>query len=290
MANPLNWFSQVVSVTRFNLLTLHQRKGSSATAIFGIAGVVAVMVSVLSIGQGILRTMESSAAPENVIILRSGANTEMMSGLSGESANIIAEGPGITRNEAGAMASPELFVVINLPMRSTGTDANVPMRGVRQQAFNVRQDFHIVEGRPFAWGLNEIIVGVGANHEFAGLEVGSSIEVGQERWAAVVPEPIYRPESEPSPIDNDMFQSLESVAKRMYPDATVIPSMSTGATDMAQVRSMGVPSYGIGPVRSIEEMNSGNGAHGDNERVSEEAMKQLVQFLWYTIIDIAATK
>ncbi len=82
MANPLNWFSQVVSVTRFNLRTLPQRKGSSATAIFGIAGVVAVMVSVLSIGQGILRTMESSVAPENVIVLRSGANTEMMSGQS----------------------------------------------------------------------------------------------------------------------------------------------------------------------------------------------------------------
>ena len=81
-----------------------------------------------------------------------------------------------------------------------------------------------------------------------------------------MPEPIYRPESDPSPIDNDMFQSLEAVAKRMYPEATVIPSMSTGATDMAQVRSMGVPSYGIGPVRSIEEMNSGRGAHGDNER------------------------
>jgi acetylornithine deacetylase/succinyl-diaminopimelate desuccinylase-like protein len=106
----------------------------------------------------------------------------------------------------------------------------------------------------------------------------------------VVPEAVYRPESAPSPIDNDMFQSLESVAKRMYPEATVIPNMSTGATDMAQVRATGVPSYGIGPIRSIEEMNSGNGAHGDNERVSEEAMKQLVQFLWYTIIDIAASE
>ena len=115
-------------------------------------------------------------------------------------------------------------------------------------------------------------------------------DVIDDPQVTVVPEAIYRPESEPSPIDNDMFQSLEKVAKRMYPEATVIPSMSTGATDMAQTRSMGVPSYGIGPVRSIEEMNSGRGAHGDNERVSEEAMKQLVQFLWYTTIDIAATK
>lgn len=87
-----------------------------------------------------------------------------------------------------------------------------------------------------------------------------------------------------------MFQSLEAVSKRMYPDATVLPTMSTGATDMAQVRSMGVSSYGIGPIRTIEERNSGFGAHGDNERVSEEALIQFVQFLWYTIIDMAASK
>jgi acetylornithine deacetylase/succinyl-diaminopimelate desuccinylase-like protein len=105
----------------------------------------------------------------------------------------------------------------------------------------------------------------------------------------VVPEAIYRPEAPPSPIDNEMFQTLENVANRMYPGALVLPSMSTGATDMAQMRAKGVPSYGIGATRSVEEMNSGNGAHGDNERVSEESIKQLVQFLWYTIMDVAAT-
>jgi acetylornithine deacetylase/succinyl-diaminopimelate desuccinylase-like protein len=74
----------------------------------------------------------------------------------------------------------------------------------------------------------------------------------------------------------------------MYPDAIVLPTMSTGATDMAQLRAKGVPSYGIGATRSVEEMNSGNGSHGDNERVSEDSVKQLVQFLWYTIMDVAA--
>jgi acetylornithine deacetylase/succinyl-diaminopimelate desuccinylase-like protein len=87
-----------------------------------------------------------------------------------------------------------------------------------------------------------------------------------------------------------MFESLESAAKRMYPETTVLPRMSTGATDMAQVRAKGVPAYGIGPVSTIEDLTGGRGAHGDDERISEEAMKQLVQFLWYTIIDIAATK
>jgi len=119
---------------------------------------------------------------------------------------------------------------------------------------------------------------------------GKLADLIDDPQVTVVPEPIYRPEADPSPIDNDMFQSLETVANRLFPEATVLPTMSTGATDMAQTRSMGVPSYGIGAIRSIEERNSGFGAHGDNERVSEEAMKQLLQFLWYTIIDIAATR
>jgi len=106
----------------------------------------------------------------------------------------------------------------------------------------------------------------------------------------VVPEAVYRPESPPSPVDNEMFQTLEGVANRMYPDATVLPRMSTGATDMAQMRAKGVASYGLGAIRSVEELNSGNGAHGDNERVSEESVRQLVQFVWNTIIEVGATK
>lgn len=185
MAGPFSWLSQVVSVTRFNLRTLPQRKGSSAAAIFGIAGVVAVMVGVLSIAQGILRTMENSASPQNVIVLRSGSDTEMMSGLGGNETKIISEGPGLARNERGALASAELFVIINLPMRSTGTDANVPMRGIGRMAVDVRDKFEIVGGRMFEWGLNEVIVGVGAQMEFSGLGIGSTITVAQEEWPVV---------------------------------------------------------------------------------------------------------
>ncbi len=185
MAGPLNWISQVASVTSFNILTLPQRLGSSATAIFGIAGVVAVMVGVLSIAQGILRTMDNSAAEDNVVVLRSGSNTEMMSILSGEEARIIAETPGLVRTDGAAAASPEMFVIINLLKRATGTDANVPLRGIGAQATQVRDDFHIVEGRMFEWGLNEMIVGVGALYEFEGLEVGSTITVAQEEWPVV---------------------------------------------------------------------------------------------------------
>jgi len=180
-----NWISQVVSVTRFSILSLPQRKGSSAAALLGIAGVVAVMVGVLSIAQGVLKTMESSAGDTNAIVLRSGADSEMMSGLSGDDTRLIAEAPGIARDAAGAIASPELFVIINMPMQTTGTDANVPMRGVQASAMSVRESFKLVEGRMFEWGLNEVIVGKGARDQFAGLSIGSSIEVGQEKWPVV---------------------------------------------------------------------------------------------------------
>ena len=185
MAGPLNWLSQITAVTTFNISTLPQRMGSSATAIFGIAGVVAVMVGVLSIAQGILQTMNNSASADNVVVLRSGSNTELMSILLGDDTRIIAEAPGLARNESGAIASPELFVIINLLKRSTGTDANVPLRGVSRNALDVRDSFRVVEGRMFEWGLNEVIVGVGALIEFQGLEVGSTITVAQEEWPVV---------------------------------------------------------------------------------------------------------
>jgi acetylornithine deacetylase/succinyl-diaminopimelate desuccinylase-like protein len=106
----------------------------------------------------------------------------------------------------------------------------------------------------------------------------------------IVPENIYRPAAPPSEIDNEMFQTLERVAKEMYPSSTVLPIMATGATDMAQVRAMGMQAYGIGPARSTEEINSGFGAHGDNERISEEAFVELVKYMWRVVIEVAAAK
>jgi putative ABC transport system permease protein len=180
-----NWIKQIVSVTQFGLLSLPQRLGSSAAALLGIAGVVAVMVGVLSIAQGVMQMMNDSASGDSAIVLRTGAESEMMSGLSGDDARFISEAPGVAQNAGGAIASPELFVIINLPMRSTGTDANVPMRGVQGTAVEVRDGFKMIEGRMYEPGLNEVIVGRGAFSQFAGLGVGSTIEVGQEQWPVV---------------------------------------------------------------------------------------------------------
>ena len=106
----------------------------------------------------------------------------------------------------------------------------------------------------------------------------------------IVPERAYRPAAAPSGIDNEMFEALERVAKRVYPGATVLPTMSTGGTDMSQVRAKGVPAYGVGPIRTRAELNSGNGAHSDNERVAEDAFVDFVRFVWLTVIDVAASE
>jgi putative ABC transport system permease protein len=129
--------------------------------------------------------MNSSSTDDNVIVLRSGAESEMMSGLSGDDVRLIAEAPGLARGDQGTIASPELFVIINLPKRSTGTDANVPLRGVDESAFAIRQGFRVIEGRAFQPGISEVIVGIGAREEFAGLEIGDTIDVGARQWPVV---------------------------------------------------------------------------------------------------------
>lgn len=106
----------------------------------------------------------------------------------------------------------------------------------------------------------------------------------------IVPEKIYRPEAQPSDIDNQMFQAIETVARRMFPDATTVPFMATGGTDMSQLRAKGTQAYGIGPRRTLEEMNSRFGAHSDDERIAEESMKEMVQFLWNIVIEIGAAR
>jgi len=177
--------TQTIALIGFNLRTLPARAGSASAAIFGIAGVVAVLVGVLSIGQGFRRTMTIAGSPDTVFVLRTGADSEMASILSRDEARIIAEAPGVARADGKALVSPELFVIVNLPKRSTGTDANVPMRGVEPAAFGVRKEVKIVEGRPFAWGRNEVIVGKSAQLQFAGTDIGAKLEFGQNHWTVV---------------------------------------------------------------------------------------------------------
>ncbi len=181
----MNALSQMASVALYNLRTLPQRRGPAITTAVGIAGVVIVLVGVLAIAAGFQRALSAKGSDSVAIILRSGADTEMNSSLTRETTRLIADAPGIARGANGPLASPELFVIINLPKRSTSTDANVPLRGVTAASFEVRENIQLLQGRRFEPGKNEIMVGAGAARAFAGLDMGSSIKLGQVSWQIV---------------------------------------------------------------------------------------------------------
>ncbi len=181
----LQWLTQTAAITAVNIRSIPQRLGSSSVAVIGIAGVVVVFVAVLSIAQGFRAAMTTAGDPSTVIVMRAGTDSEMSSILMREQAQIIKDAPGIARGASGPIASAELFVIVNHPKRSTGLDANVPLRGVEAGAFDVRDKVRIVEGRRFEPGRNEIVVGRAATRQFSGLEVGRDIRWGENSWKVV---------------------------------------------------------------------------------------------------------
>lgn len=182
----MSWLSQVFAVTKVTLQSIPQRLGSSVVAIVGIGGVVIVFTAVLSIAEGFRSAMQGTGDPRTVIVMRSGSDTEMTSGFSGDEARLITEAPGIERGPDGVHASPELFVIIGHPLKRSGSgDANVPLRGLTPTALQVRPDLHIVEGRMFTPGTSEIVVGRAASRQFANLTLGSSVRSGKMTWQVV---------------------------------------------------------------------------------------------------------
>jgi putative ABC transport system permease protein len=181
----MTWFRQILALIAFNLRSLPARRGSALAAIFGIAGVVAVLIGVLSIGEGFQRALTTAGSPDTAIVLRSGSDSEMVSILNRDEARVIENAPGVARRNGKPLVSPELFVVINLPKKSNGSDSNVPLRGVEPAAFAVRESLRIFAGRNFQPGRNEVIVGRGAQHAFAGLDLGAELVLGQTRWRVV---------------------------------------------------------------------------------------------------------
>ncbi len=179
------WFAQTLAVTGLSIRSLPQRAGPSLVAVVGITGVVVTFVAVLSIAEGFNAAMANAGSADTAIVMRGGSNAEINSALGLDSTRIIEDAPGVRRGDSGPMASAELFVIVNVPKKSTGTDANVPLRGIQAAAFDVRREVRLVEGRRFAAGTNEIIVGRSASNQFAGLELGQTQRWGENTWTVV---------------------------------------------------------------------------------------------------------
>ena len=181
----LRWLSQTLAVASLSIRTIPQRASSSAVAMIGIAGVVIVFVAVLSIGEGFRAAMTQTGAPDRAVVMRSGADSEMVSGLAGADTDVIKQAPGLLRVSNRPVASAELYVLVDLNKRSTGTAANVPLRGIGAEAQEVRSEAKIIEGRMFQFGTNEAIVGRAANRQFAGVDLGSEFTSGNLRLRIV---------------------------------------------------------------------------------------------------------
>lgn len=182
MANEL---SQIMLVTSMNLRNLPKRMGTSSVAIFGVACVVGVLIGVMSMASGFERTMTRAGSDTTALVMRSGSTSELNSGMTFEQTQLIENLPGIQQENDQAIASSELYVIVDLVKRATQSSANVPLRGVQENAFRVRDTINIIEGRNFEPGRNELIVGRGAHSQFANLDVGSKIKFGPNEWTIV---------------------------------------------------------------------------------------------------------
>ncbi len=177
---------QALAVTALNLKTLPRRFWSSLVIVLGVAGVVGVVVSVLAMVTGLTAAMEHAGRADRAIILRGGSDTEMASTLGRDAAITILDAPGIRHDAAGqAIGSAEVVMVLNRPMRSGGTDANVTLRGIGPRALALRPELHLVAGRWFQPGLHELVVGRAAQQQFAGLDLGSHITLRETEWTVV---------------------------------------------------------------------------------------------------------
>ncbi len=178
---------QASSVTRVGVSTLPQRLGASSVVVIGIAGVVAVLVSLLAMGVGYQQTLSMSGSADTAIVLRGGSDSEVSSVLDNASTTVIAQAPGIARDAAGKpIASPELVVAANLPLNDgSGDEGSVQLRGVGDEAWALRPEAKIVAGRKFKPGLRELVVGKGAQRQFVGLTPGHEIKLGNQTWTVV---------------------------------------------------------------------------------------------------------
>ncbi|HXK08892.1 MAG TPA: ABC transporter permease, partial [Vicinamibacteria bacterium] len=169
----------------YNLRSAGARWTSSLVAVLGIAGTVGVFVAMLALARGFKATMTSSGLVDNAIVQRAGADSEMTSIMTMDDVRVVEDAPQVVRDGAVPLVSPEVVVIAALPLRQTGTDANVSVRGVQPRALRVHRQVRVVEGRFLTPGIAEAVVGRGAQKAYAGLDLGATVKIGAGTWTIV---------------------------------------------------------------------------------------------------------
>src|SRR5215831_7526184 len=141
----------------YNIRSVRARWSSAIVAVLGIAGTVGVFVAMLSLARGFRATLVASGSAGNVLALRAGSQSEMMGGITLDSVKLLQDKPGVARDPNGApLITQEVVGVVPFPLVSTGTDANVQVRGVSANVLTVRPFVKIAQGRMFQPGLSEL--------------------------------------------------------------------------------------------------------------------------------------
>jgi putative ABC transport system permease protein len=169
----------------YNVRSVRARWTSTIVAVLGIAGTVGVFVAMLSLAHGFKATLVASGSPGNALVLRAGSPSEMMGGVTLESVKVIQDAPGIARGPNGPLVTQEVVGVMPIPLISTGTDANVQIRGVSPNVLEIRKFVKITEGRMFEPGLTELVAGKNASKTYSGLTLGNTIDMAGGHWKVV---------------------------------------------------------------------------------------------------------
>jgi len=182
----MSTWTQTREIVLMNLRSIPDRLAASLVIVIGIAGVVAVMVALLSMSSGLDQTLGKTGREDQVVVTRGGSQGELSSFLTIGSMTLIKQDRAIARGADGLpLASGELIVITEVPRPGQSTGANVTMRGVEPVGFALRRDFEIVEGRRFRPGVQEIMVGDGAARQFEGLGIGSRLRFRGGTWTIV---------------------------------------------------------------------------------------------------------
>ncbi len=179
-------WTQVREVTLMNLRSIPDRLGPSLVIVVGIAGVVGVLVALLSMSSGLNQTLGSGGREDQAVITRGGSNGELSSFLAIGSMTLVKQDPAIARDADGVpLAGGEIIVITEVPRPGQRTGANVTLRGLEPVGLTLREGFRITRGRLYRPGVQELVVGSGAAAQFTGLEVGSTLRFRGSTWTVV---------------------------------------------------------------------------------------------------------
>ena len=179
-------FSETAAATALNLKSLPQRIGASLVTVIGVATTVAVMISLLAIGAGLLKTSNRDISPDQVVVLPSGAQSEYSGSMSRDAVAQIAQAPGLRKTADGRpMLQPLSVVIVEVTKKADGDSANIALRGTGPMGQQINPGVHLVQGRMFRPAVHELIVGKAAQAQFRDMKIGDHIRLRSIDWTVV---------------------------------------------------------------------------------------------------------